>query len=134
MCFISFFKDFIYLFMRDTQREKVRDTGRGRSRLHARSPTRNSILGPRRHSLSQRQTLNCWATQVSRQFTFIILMPLTYSLFLITLAFRISSVMLIKMVLKADIFVLFIILGLKYVFFIIIYNVSDDFYKYHFKI
>ena len=32
---LLFFKDFIYLFMRDTQR----DTGRGRSRLHAGSPT-----------------------------------------------------------------------------------------------
>ena len=32
-----FFKDFIYLFMRDTQGGK--DTGRGRSRLHAGSPT-----------------------------------------------------------------------------------------------
>ena len=30
---IDLFKDFIYLFMRD------RDTGRGRSRLHAGSPT-----------------------------------------------------------------------------------------------
>ena len=31
--------------MRDTQRERGRDTGRGRSRLHAGSPTRDSILG-----------------------------------------------------------------------------------------
>ena len=29
----NFFKDFIYLFMRDTQRERSRDIGRGRSRL-----------------------------------------------------------------------------------------------------
>ena len=33
-----FFKDFIYLFMRDIERERGRDTGRGRSRLHAGSP------------------------------------------------------------------------------------------------
>ena len=30
-----FFKDFIYLFMIVTERERGRDTGRGRSRLHA---------------------------------------------------------------------------------------------------
>ena len=35
---LFFFKDFIYLLMRDT--ERGRDTGRGRSRLHAGSPTR----------------------------------------------------------------------------------------------
>ena len=46
-----FFKDFIYLFMRDTQREKSRDTGRGRSRLHAGSPTRDSIPGLQDHAL-----------------------------------------------------------------------------------
>ena len=34
----------MYLFMRDTQRE--RDTGRGRSRLHAGSPTWDPIPGP----------------------------------------------------------------------------------------
>ena len=34
----SFFKDFSYLFMRDTEIERGRDTGRGRSRLHAGSP------------------------------------------------------------------------------------------------
>ena len=39
-----FFKDFIYLFMRDT--ERARDTGRGRSKPHAGSPVWDSILGP----------------------------------------------------------------------------------------
>ena len=34
-----YFKDFIYLFMRDTQRERSRDRGRQRSTLHAGSPT-----------------------------------------------------------------------------------------------
>ena len=53
--YFLFFKDFIYLFMRDT--ERGRDTGRGRSRLHAGSPTGDSILGPRGHALDQRQTL-----------------------------------------------------------------------------
>ena len=33
--------------MRDTQRERGRDTGRGRSRLHAGSPTWDSGLDPR---------------------------------------------------------------------------------------
>ena len=38
-----FKKDFIYLFMRDT--ERGRDTGRGRSRLHAGSQTWDLIPG-----------------------------------------------------------------------------------------
>ena len=44
-------KDFIYLFMRDTHRERGRDTGRGRSRLHVGSPTRYSIPGLQDHAL-----------------------------------------------------------------------------------
>ena len=32
--------------MRDTDTERGRDTGRGRSRLHAGSPTRDLIPGP----------------------------------------------------------------------------------------
>ena len=47
-----FFKDFIYLFMRDTERERGRDTGRGRSRLHAGSPMQDSLLGLQDHALS----------------------------------------------------------------------------------
>ena len=39
----SFFKDFIYLFMRDT--ERGRDTGRGTGRLQCREPDMDSILG-----------------------------------------------------------------------------------------
>ena len=48
-----FFKDFIYLFMRDTQREKERgrDIGRGRSKLHARSLMWDSIPGLQDHAL-----------------------------------------------------------------------------------
>ena len=52
-----FFKDF-YLFMTDTHRERGRDTGRGRSRLHAGSPMGDSILGLWDHTLGQRQTFN----------------------------------------------------------------------------
>ena len=46
-----FFKDFIYLFMRGTGRERGRDIGRGRSRLHAGSPTWDSIPGLQDHAL-----------------------------------------------------------------------------------
>ena len=57
--FIYFFKDlFIYLFMIEREREKGRDTGRGRSRLHAGSPTRDWIPGLQDHALDQRQALN----------------------------------------------------------------------------
>ena len=37
--------------MRDTERERGRDTGRGRSRLPAGSPTWDSILGLQDHAL-----------------------------------------------------------------------------------
>ena len=43
-----FFLRFFYLFMRDT--EKGRDKGRGGSRLHAGSPTWDSILGLQDHA------------------------------------------------------------------------------------
>ena len=49
------FLDFIYLFMRDT--EKGRDIGRGRNRLLIGSLMRDLILGPQDHDLSKRQTL-----------------------------------------------------------------------------
>ena len=47
-----------YLFMRDTQRERSRDLGRGRSRVPVGSLMWDSIPGPRDHDLSQKQTLN----------------------------------------------------------------------------
>ena len=56
--FLSFFKDFIYLFMRDTERERGRDTGSGTSRLHAVSLMWDLIPGPQDHALGQRQALN----------------------------------------------------------------------------
>ena len=52
---MSCFKDFIYLFIRDT--ERGRDTGRGRSRLPAGCLMQDSISRPQDHDLSQRQTL-----------------------------------------------------------------------------
>ena len=49
--FYSFFKYFIHLFMRDTGRSRERGRDR-RSRLHARSPMRDSIPGLWDHTLS----------------------------------------------------------------------------------
>ena len=45
------FKDVIYLLMRDTQRERGRDTGRGRSRIHTGSPAWDLIPGLQDHTL-----------------------------------------------------------------------------------
>ena len=44
--------------MRDRERERGRDTGKGRSRLHAGSPMQDSIPGLQDHVLDQRQVLN----------------------------------------------------------------------------
>ena len=46
--------------MKDTQREKERgrDTGTGRSRLHARTPMWDSISGLQDHTLGQRKAPN----------------------------------------------------------------------------
>ena len=57
---------FVCLFMREREAEKQekgeaergRDTGGGRSRLHARSPTWDSILGLQDRALGQRQAPN----------------------------------------------------------------------------
>ena len=48
-CVFFFFKDFIYLFMRDT--ERGRDTGRGRNWLPAGSLMQDSIPGPQDDTL-----------------------------------------------------------------------------------
>ena len=58
--FIPFLKIF-YLFMI----ERGRDTGRRRDRLHAGSPTQDSIPGLQDPALGQRQARNRWATQGS---------------------------------------------------------------------
>ena len=57
---LNIFKDLIYSFMRDTERERERgrDVGRERSRLHVESPMWDSILGLQDHALGQRQALN----------------------------------------------------------------------------
>ena len=65
--FFFFFKDFIYYsFMIDLERERGRDTGRGRSRLHAGNLTRDSIPGLQDHTLGQRQALNRWTAELPR--------------------------------------------------------------------
>ena len=46
-----FFLNFIYLFMRDTQTERGKDTGRGRSRLQAGNPMWDLIPGLQDHTL-----------------------------------------------------------------------------------
>ena len=57
---------FFFLVTHERHTEKLRDIGRGR--LPAVSPMWDSIPGPQDHSLSQMQTLNCWATQVPSDF------------------------------------------------------------------
>ena len=49
--------------MRDTQRERGRDIGRGRSRLPVGSPMWDWIQGLQDHTLGWRQAPNHWATQ-----------------------------------------------------------------------
>ena len=56
-------KNIFNLFIHERHAERGRDVGRGRNRLHAGSPMLDSIPWLRDHALSQRQTLNCWATQ-----------------------------------------------------------------------
>ena len=58
--FIYFFKDLIYLFKRDTkiEKERGRDTGKERSRLHSGSPMWDSIPGHQDHVLGLRQALH----------------------------------------------------------------------------
>ena len=64
--FFLFLKNilFIYSFMRNREREA--ETARGRSRLPAGNPMWDLIPGPCDHNLSQKQTINHWATQVSQ--------------------------------------------------------------------
>ena len=52
-----------YLFIHEKHRERGRDIGKGRSRLPAGNLMWDLIPGPWDHDLSQRQTLNHWATQ-----------------------------------------------------------------------
>ena len=83
MCFFFFLKIlFIYSWETQKERERGGDTGRGRSRLHAGSLMWDPISGPQDHtlSLSQRQTLNSWATQASPHASFYNFAPLVHIL------------------------------------------------------
>ena len=60
-----FFK-ILFIYSRETQRERGRDPGRGRSRIHAGSPMWDLIPGLQDNALSQRQMFNCWDTQASQ--------------------------------------------------------------------
>ena len=66
-----FLKDFIYSWETERERERCRDTGRRRSRLHAGNPTWDSILSLQDHALGSRQVLNRWATLGSPVFLFL---------------------------------------------------------------
>ena len=47
----EFFFKILFIYSQETERERGRDTGRGRSRLHAGSWMQDSIPGPRGHTL-----------------------------------------------------------------------------------
>ena len=68
----TFFFLRFYLFIHEKHRERKRrrDTGRGRSRLHAGSPKWDSILALQGHTLGWRQRPNRWATQGSPRSSF----------------------------------------------------------------
>ena len=76
-------KLFLFLFWRFYlfRRQRGEDPGRGKSRLHAGSPTRDLIPGLQDQALGQRQAPNRWATQGSpiishlRYFQFWLLWP-----------------------------------------------------------
>ena len=84
--FIFFLR--FYLFIHDSHRERERerereaDTGRGRSRLHAGSPTWDSIPGLQDCTLGQRQAPNRCATQGSPGSGFIYLLFFYFLFFL----------------------------------------------------
>ena len=58
------FKKYIYSW--ETQKKRGRDTGKGRSRLHAGIQMWDLIPGLQDHPEQKATTLNCWATQASQ--------------------------------------------------------------------
>ena len=71
------------MFMR--HRERGRDTGGGRSWLHAGSPMWDSIPGLQDHALGWRQAPNHWATGAAQQWIFLVFIYLRMSWFLLCL-------------------------------------------------
>ena len=61
----NFFFFRFYLFIHEKHGEKGRDRCKWRNRLHAGSLMWDLIPEAREYALSQRQMVNCWATQVS---------------------------------------------------------------------
>ena len=84
--FLLFFLKILFIYW---HRERSRDIDRGRSRFLTGSPMRDLIPWPQDHALSQRQMLNCWATQVSLYSTFHLL--LCYAMYLCMVFLFISA-------------------------------------------
>ena len=63
---LLFIFQILFIYSWEIYRDRDRDTGRGISRLHARSLMWDLIPGLQDHTLSWRQTLNHWATQASQ--------------------------------------------------------------------
>ena len=55
---LFFLRFYLFIHKRYTEIQRGRNTGRGRSRLHAESPMWDSIPGLQDHALGQRQALN----------------------------------------------------------------------------
>ena len=68
---LDFLKTILFIYSWETQRERGRDTGRGRSKLHAGSPMWDSIPGLQDHTLGWRQVLNHQVTQASFSIRFL---------------------------------------------------------------
>ena len=60
-----FLFNILFISSWETQKERGRDIGRGRSRLHAGNTMWDLILELQDQAPGGRQTLNCWATQAS---------------------------------------------------------------------
>ena len=70
---IESFYFYFFLFIRDTERQRHRQRGAP----PVGGPMQDSVPGPRDHSLSQRQKLNHWATQVPLNTVFITVLQVT---------------------------------------------------------
>ena len=72
------------MIVRQGERERGRDTGRGRSRLHAGSPTWDPIQLLQDHTTGPKVAPNCWVTRAAPKCPFIYLFFLIfYLLFMI---------------------------------------------------
>ena len=83
-----FFKDFVYLFLRDTEREAETQSLWGAGCGTVGSQMWDLILEPQDHALGWRQMLNCWVTQVSLMSQFYV--GITVALYSAMLPFALS--------------------------------------------